>query len=303
MAFLSLITLAWVLAGRPLTARTLPETDLDLTQPTRLASTFAALLPSLLAVLGKILLAAVVLWLGLKAIDVVEKLLKRSLTKQKFDPSLSRFAVSILDGVLKVLLVVSTLGIVGVETTSFIALIGAAGIAIGAALSGTLQNFASGAMLIIFKPYKVGDRIRAQDREGVVEEIQIFNTVLKTPDAKTIIIPNSKITSDIIENLSAEELRRADLLFGISYGDDIDKAKEVIREVLARNPYVVQEKIALVEVVELADSAVNILVAPWVKPADYIPYTTTISEPIKKAFDARGITIPFPQRDVHYYRT
>ena len=303
MAFLSLIALAWALAGRPLTAQTLPETDLDLTQPTRLASTFAALLPSLLAVLGKILLAAVVLWLGLKAIDVVEKLLKRSLTKQKFDPSLSRFAVSILDGVLKVLLVVSALGIVGVETTSFIALIGAAGIAIGAALSGTLQNFASGAMLIIFKPYKVGDRIRAQDREGVVEEIQIFNTVLKTPDAKTIIIPNSKITSDIIENLSAEELRRADLLFGISYGDDIDKAKEVIREVLARNPYVVQEKIALVEVVELADSAVNILVAPWVKPADYIPYTTTISEPIKKAFDAHGITIPFPQRDVHYYRT
>ena len=275
--------------------------DIDLNQPSRLAGAFAELLPGLLAVLGQIALALLVLWLGLKIIKALERFIKRQLAKRNFDPSLTKFTVSILDAVLKILLIISVLGIVGVETTSFIALIGAAGIAIGAALSGTLQNFASGAMLIIFKPYKVGDVIKAQGYQGAVDEIQIFNTILKTPDASTIIIPNSQITSDIIENLSSEELRRVDLTFGIGYSDDIDKAKAVVREVLASNPYVVQEKLAVVEVTELADSSVNLLVAPWVRQEDYIPYMTTICEPIKKAFDEQGISIPFPQRDVHMY--
>lgn len=262
----------------------------------------AQYIPTLLNVVGQLVIAALFLFIGLRLITVFGKFLKKILTRQHFDPSLVRFGVSLVTNVLKILLFISALGVLGVETTSFIALIGAAGIAIGAALSGTLQNFASGVMILIFKPFKVGDLIEAQDVKGAVSEIEIFNTILKTSDHATIIVPNSQITSGIITNHSTEEFRRVDLRFGISYTDDMDRAKEVIHEVLANNPYVIKEKLAVVEVIELADSSVNFLVAPWVRQEDYIPYTTTISQSIKAAFDAAGISIPFPQQDVYLHR-
>jgi len=247
----------------------------------------------------QIISAIILLIVGLWAIRKFTKIFKSVLNAQSFDASIVSFLGSLFSAVLKILLVLTVLSVVGIQTTSFIALIGAAGIAIGAALSGTLQNFASGVMILIFKPYKVGDYISAQDEEGFVKEIQIFNTIVRTPSNVTVIIPNSQITSGIISNHSTEELRRVDMVFGIGYEDDIDKAKRVILETLAKESIVSNERTPLIEVKELGDSSVNIAVCPWVNQKDYIPTLFTIPEKIKKAFDANDISIPFPQRDIH----
>lgn len=261
------------------------------------------LLTGATSAISKLALALLFLIVGLRVISFLTKMVGRIIGKYDFDQSLSKFLLSLLSVVLKILLIISVLGVLGVETTSFIALIGAAGIAIGAALSGTLQNFAAGVMVLIFKPFKVGDVITAQEVTGQVEEIQIFNTVLATPANDTVIVPNSQITSGIVTNHSAKKYRRFDFTVGIGYNDDIDKAKEVLRKVVEGEGLVENPAKAVIEVVELGDSSVNMAVFCYVKPENYIPLTATLPEKVKKALDAAKISIPFPQRDVHMHNT
>jgi small conductance mechanosensitive channel len=197
--------------------------------------------------------------------------------------------------------ILAALGQLGVETTSFIAVVGAAGLAIGLALQGALANFAAGVLLIIFRPFRVGHYIQGAGVAGTVEEIQIFTTKLKSPDNREIIVPNGKLMGDTITNFSAKDRRRVDLVFGIGYGDDILKAKKVIAEILEQDGRVLKDPPPTIGVLELGDSSVNIATRPWVNTADYWSVYFDTTEKVKQSFDAQSITIPFPQRDVHVY--
>jgi len=183
-----------------------------------------------------------------------------------------------------------------------VAVLGAAGLAVGLALQGSLSNFAAGVLMIIFKPFKVGDFVEAGGTAGVVVDINIFTTIMKTGDNKKIIIPNGKINSDNITNFSANDTRRVDLVAGVSYGDDLDKVKTVLKEILAADERVLKDPEPTIGVLELADSSVNFAVRPWVKTADYWPTLFAVQEEIKKRFDKEGISIPFPQQDVHMFQ-
>jgi small conductance mechanosensitive channel len=189
-----------------------------------------------------------------------------------------------------------------VETTSFIAILGAAGLAVGFALQGSLSNFAAGVMLIIFRPFKSGDFIEAGGTIGVVEAIQIFNTVLRTPDNKMVIVPNSNITGGNITNYSAKEDRRIDMVFGIGYDDDLKKAKEILERLISEDSRILKDPAPTVAVSELADSSVNFVVRPWVKTSDYWAVYWDFTEKVKLTFDAEGISIPYPQQDVHMHQ-
>ena len=244
---------------------------------------------------GAILALIIGLWLA----NMITGGLSRSMEKSEVDPSLRPFLKSLVSTLLKVLVVVSVLGMVGIQMTSFIAILGAAGLAVGMALSGTLQNFAGGVMILIFKPFKVGDFIEAQGYAGTVNAIQIFNTILKTPDNKTIIIPNGGLSTASMVNYSTEPTRRVDWTFGIAYGDDIDKAKEVLRSLLAMNESVLKDPAPFVELGELADSSVNFTVRAWVNAADYWTVHFYMLDMVYRRFAEEGLNIPFPQMDVH----
>lgn len=247
----------------------------------------------------KALLAIVVLVVGLWVIGMLGRAIARMMRKRDLDPSLIPFMRGMVTILLKVMLVISVVQMVGVETTSFVAVLGAAGLAVGMALSGTLQNFAGGVMVLVFKPYKVGDFIEAQGHSGTVHAIQIFNTILKTPDNKTVILPNAPVSSGALVNYSTEAQRRVDLTFGIGYGDDIDKARQVIGALIEKDARILREPAPQVVVGELADSSVNFTVRLWVNKADYWGVHFDITEQVKKGFDAQGISIPFPQMEVH----
>jgi small conductance mechanosensitive channel len=223
------------------------------------------------------------------------------MNKRQVDPTIASFVSNMTYIALLVFVVLAALGQLGIQTTSFIAVIGAAGLAIGLALQGSLSNFAAGFLMIIFRPFKVGDYIEGAGVAGTVEAIQIFTTQLKTPDNKTVIIPNAGLTAGNITNYSAKGTRRVDMVFGIGYGDDIDHAKKVIMDVLAKEERILKDPSTTIGVVELADSSVNFAVRPWVKADDYWNVYFNLTENIKKDFDAQGISIPFPQRDVHMY--
>lgn len=244
---------------------------------------------------GAILALIIGLWLA----NMITGGLSRRMEKSEVDPSLRPFLKSLVSTLLKVLVVVSVLGMVGIQMTSFIAILGAAGLAVGMALSGTLQNFAGGVMILIFKPFKVGDFIEAQGYAGTVNAIQIFNTILKTPDNKTIIIPNGGLSTASMVNYSTEPTRRVDWTFGIAYGDDIDKAKEVLRSLLATNESVLKDPAPFVELAELADSSVNFTVRAWVNAADYWTVHFYLLDMVYRRFAEEGLNIPFPQMDVH----
>jgi small conductance mechanosensitive channel len=201
-----------------------------------------------------------------------------------------------------VFVIIAAINTLGVQTTSFIAVIGAAGLAIGFALQGSLANFASGVMLIIFRPFKAGDFVEAGGTSGAVEAIHIFNTVLKTPDNKKVIIPNSKVTGDNIVNYSAKDTRRVDLVFGIGYEDDIRKAKQTLEQIVASDERVLKDPAPTIAVSELGDSSVNFVVRPWVNTADYWSVYFDLTEKVKLTFDDQGISIPFPQTDVHLHK-
>ena len=249
----------------------------------------------------KILLAIVTLIIGLWIIKALMGAIRRNMEKRNVDATLRTFLSSLLTMLLKIMLVISVISMVGVEMTSFVAILAAAGLAVGMALSGTLQNFAGGVMIVLFKPFKVGDVIDAQGYVGVVKDIQIFNTVLKTPDNKTIIIPNGGLSTGSLTNFSTESTRRVDFTFGIGYGDDIDKAKCVILSVINTDSRIFKDPEPFIAVSELGDSSVNLVVRVWAEASDYWGIFFDTTEKMKKAFDKEGISIPFPQRDVHIY--
>lgn len=251
----------------------------------------------------KFVLAVVVLILGLMVIRWITRGTTKIMKKREVNPSLIPFLRSLINILLKAMLIISVMGMVGIEMTSFIAVLGAAGLAVGLALQGTLQNFAGGVMILLFKPYEVGDFIEAQGHMGTVKEIQIFTTVLLTPDNRKIIIPNSPLATNSITNFSAMDTRRIDFSFGIGYADDIDKAKEVILKVAQNDERTLKEDNPPEVMVEaLADSSVNIKLRVWVKSSDYWSLFFDTTETVKKELDAAGINIPFPQRDVHLYQ-
>lgn len=221
------------------------------------------------------------------------------LEKGNMEASLVTFLKSIISVLLKAMLVISVLGMVGVEMTSFIAILGAAGLAVGMALSGTLQNFAGGVIILIFKPYKVGDFIDAQGQMGTVSEIQIFNTILKSPDNKTIIIPNGGLATGTMTNYSTEEKRRVDWTFGIAYGDDASKAESVIKRLCNEDSRILKDPEVFVAISQLGDSSVNFAVRAWVNAGDYWGVFFDMNKRVYEVFEKENLNIPFPQMDVH----
>lgn len=261
------------------------------------------LIDLLLKYAPQFVMAIAVLIIGLWLISIISRSLGRLMEKKEVSPSLRSFLRSLIGIILKVLLVISVLSMVGVEMTSFIAILAAAGLAIGMALSGTLQNFAGGVMILLFKPFKVGDYIDAQGHAGTVSEIQIFNTILKTPDNRTIIIPNGGLATNSMVNYSTEPKRRVDLTFGIGYNDDIDKARSVMLAIIESDERIEKDPAPFIAVAELADSSVNFAVRVWCKAENYWDIYFDMHEKVKKAFDKEGVSIPFPQTDVHLYPT
>jgi small conductance mechanosensitive channel len=249
---------------------------------------------------GPKLIGAIVVWIiGSWVIKLLTKGFTKMLEKSKTDASLKPFLTGIITALLKVMLVISVLGMLGIEMTSFIAILGAAGLAVGMALSGTLQNFAGGVMILIFKPYKIGDLITAQGHTGVVKEIQIFVTTLLTPENKTVFIPNGPLANNDVTNFTVEGLIRVDLTFGIDYSASIKDAKNVLIKVMQDDPNVLKDPAPFVGVSELGDSSVNLAVRPHCKPEHYWDVYFNIYENGKEALDLAKISIPFPQMDLH----
>ncbi len=249
----------------------------------------------------KVLLAIITLIVGLWIIKMILKAVNKGFQKSEMDESLRPFISSLLGWTLKLLLFISIASMVGIATTSFIAVVGAAGLAIGFALQGTLANFAGGAMILIFKPYKVGELIEAQGHLGVVKEIQIFVTILLSPQSKTIIIPNGAMSNGDVVNYTREGIIRVDMTIGIAYDSDIRKAKEVLVALMEKDDRVLADPAPMVAVSELADSSINLAVRPWCDPKYYWDVNFDTLENGKMELDKAGITIPFPQRDVHLF--
>ena len=250
----------------------------------------------------KVVAAIAILVIGWIAAKIVRSLVRRMLKKGRADAALVSFVSSLIYVALMAFVIIAALGQLGVQTASFVAVVGAAGLAVGLALQGSLANFASGVLIIIFKPFRVGDYVEGGGVAGIVEEISIFTTELKSPDNKKIIVPNGKMMGDNIVNYTAKEIRRLDLVAGVSYKDDLDKVRKVLVDILAADQRVLKDPAPTIGVLELGDSSVNFAVRPWVKTQDYWDVYFATQEKIKKQFDAQGISIPFPQRDVHLYQ-
>jgi small conductance mechanosensitive channel len=250
----------------------------------------------------KIIAAVVIFIVGRWVAKILRNLIERMMSKAKVDETLVKFVGNLTYVALLVIVVIAALNQLGIQTTSFIAIIGAAGLAVGLALQGSLANFAAGVLMIIFRPFKVGDYVEGGGTAGTVETINIFTTHLISPDNKEIIVPNAKITGDNIVNYSAKDTRRLDLVFGVSYSDDLQKVKNVLLDILKADSRILQNPAPTIGVLELADSSVNLAVRPWVKGSDYWPIFFDLKEKIKERFDAESISIPFPQQDVHLYQ-
>ena len=246
-----------------------------------------------------ILIAVAILVIGLWITKMIVKNVDKVLKKREMDHSLRTFLSSLASIGLKALIVITAIGQLGIEMTSFVAILGAAGLAIGMAFSGTLSNFAGGVMLLIFKPFKVGDFVAVQGEEGVVSEILIFNTILKTVDNKVIILANGAVANGTIVNYTKADKRRVDWTFGIGYGDDLKVAKDLLTKFVAEDSRVLHEDANLVALGELGDSSVNITVRAWCKTEDYWGVFFDMNERVYKEFEAAGLAIPFPQMDVH----
>jgi small conductance mechanosensitive channel len=247
----------------------------------------------------KVLGALVILLAGRWLASLVSRMFERVLIRAKVEETIARFIKHLTHIAVLVFVVIAALAAAGVETTHFAVVIGGAALAIGLALQGSLANFASGFLMIIFRPFKVGDFIEAAGTKGFVKEIGIFNTFINTPDNIRVIIPNAKLTADIIKNYTANGTRRIDLVIGVSYEDDIKKAKQVIEQVLAADDRILDDPLPTVAVLELADSSVNFVVRPWVNAADYWNVYFDTTAQVKLSLEENDITIPFPQHDVH----
>ncbi len=249
----------------------------------------------------KLVLAIVTLFVGLWLINRIVNTARRQM-ETRADPTLGGFIGSLSSIALKAMLLIAVASMIGIETTSFIAVLGAAGLAVGLALQGSLANFAGGVLILFFKPFRIGDVIEAQGFLGTVKEIQIFNTILKTPDNRTIIIPNGALSNSSMVNITREPTRRVDMKFGIGYGDDIDKAKEVLRGLITSDPRILKDPEYVLVVSGLGESSVDFTVRVWANKEDYWGVFFDMQEKVKKAFDSNDISIPFPQRDVHLYQ-
>ena len=246
-----------------------------------------------------IALAIVVFIVGRLIAKGLVKVLEGLLVRAKVDAMLIEFIGSIASAALLVMVIIASLDMLGVNTTSLIAMLGAAGLAVGLAVQGSLQNFASGVLLIIFRPFQVGNYIDAGGVSGTVEKITIFNTIMLTPDNREVIVPNGAVYGGTITNFSARDTRRIDLVFGIGYGDDVKKARDIMVQTMESDERILKDPAPTVAVSELADSSVNFVVRPWVNASDYWDVKWDLTEKIKLAFDAQGVSIPFPQMDVH----
>ena len=250
----------------------------------------------------RIVMALLVFYIGRWVARLVVSLLKKVMTRSNIDAILIKFLADIVYTVLLIAVIIAALDQLGVNTTSLLAILGAAGLAVGLALKDSLSNFAAGVMLILFRPFKQGDFVEAAGTMGVVEQVNVFNTVLKTGDNREIIIPNSGIYGGMITNYSARPTRRIDLVVGIGYDDDIRKAMGLLEDVIKSDDRILEDPAPAISVAELADSSVNLNVRPWVKSEDYWAVRSDLLEKIKLSFDANGISIPYPQQDVHLYK-
>lgn len=247
----------------------------------------------------KLIGGIIVLFVGLWITKIITKGVGKSLEKSSIDPSLVPFLRNITNIILKALVIITVMGMIGIEMTSFVAIIGAAGLAIGLALSGTLQNFSGGVIILILKPFKIGDFIEAQGFSGTVKEISIFSTMLNTPDNKLVIIPNGPLSTDALTNYSAEPLRRVDCTFGIAYGDDVENFKKAVNQFIAEDDRILKEPTSFIGLSELADSSVNFVVKVWVDSPDYWGVFYDMNEKVYTKFPDYDLSIPFPQMDVH----
>ena len=247
----------------------------------------------------RIIFAIVIFFVGRIVVAAVSRWVEKFMHARRMDEVLVKFLTAILHWVLLLFVIIAALSKLGIDTTSMVALLGAAGLAIGLSLQGSLANLAAGVLLIIFRPFTKGNFVEAGGAMGTVENISIFTTTLTTPDNKEIIVPNSAVLGNNITNFSARSTRRVDLVFGVSYGDDLRKAKQLLEEIIAADERVLSDPAPTIVVGELADSSVNFLVRPWVKSEDYWAVLWDTTEAVKLKFDDAGITIPFPQMEVH----
>ena len=246
-----------------------------------------------------ILIAAIVYAIGRAIIGIINRVVARLLNRQHIDPGVQTFLRSMVKILLTILLIISVIGALGINTTSFAALLASAGVAVGMALSGNLQNFAGGLVILLFKPYKVGDWIEAQGVQGSVKEIQIFHTVLVQADNKVVYVPNGSMSTAVVVNYSRLDTRRVEWTIGIDYGEDVDKARAAILEALGREPLILADPEPTVALGALADSSVNLTVRVWTKTADYWPVFNNGYRLIYDAFNAKGINFPYPNQTVH----
>lgn len=252
---------------------------------------------------GNVVVALIIFFGGRWLIGLAVRALRKFMQRQEVDRTLETFVCNLVRMALLVVVIIAAISALGIQTASFIAIFGAAGLAVGLALQGSLSNFAAGVLIVLFRPYKVGDWVEAAGISGAVEQVQILTTVLKTGDNKQIIVPNSQIMDSIITNYSANDTRRVDMVVGVSYDDDLDKVRKTVEELVAADDRILDEPACTIAVSELADSSVNFVVRPWVKSSDYWGVMFDLTEAIKKRFDQDGISFPFPQQDVHLYNT
>ena len=250
----------------------------------------------------KLVAAIVIFYVGRIVAKMVTNGVRKLMVAQEVDKILESFVGNLVYSLLMLFVIIAAINQIGVQTTSLIAIMGAAGLAIGLALQGSLANFAAGVLIVMFKPYKVGDFVEAAGIAGSVMQVQILTTILKTGDNKQIIVPNGQIMSSIITNFSANDTRRVDLTIGIGYDDDIDKARDTMQELIDADDRILKDPASLIAVSELADSSVNFVVKVWVKSGDYWAVNYDMTEAIKKRFDKEGISFPYPQQDVHIHQ-
>lgn len=263
------------------------------------ALSFSALLEQFIL---NLILALIIFFAGRWVAMVTRNLVRRIMKHRQVDETLAGFTASLVYVGLLVFFIIAALAKLGLQTASFIAVVGAMGLAIGLAMQGSLSNFAAGVMLLIYKPFSIGNYIEGGGTAGIIEEIGIFHTTMRSPDNRRIIVPNSKLTADNITNFSANETRRVDLVVGVGYDADLDHVRSVLEAVLGADGRILADPEPTIAVVELGESSVNFAVRPWVNAADWWPVFTELQAEIKKRFDAEGISIPFPQRDVHLYQ-
>ena len=248
-----------------------------------------------------LLMALAILIIGRQLVKLILRLITVALEKSNVEDTVRIFVTNLLNTLLMILVFIAAINQLGIETTSIIAVLGAAGLAIGLALQGSLSNFAAGILIVIYRPYKVGDYIEAGNYAGTVKDIQIFSTVLKTPDNKIVVVPNGSIMNGSIVNYSDQDTRRIDLIVSCGYEDDIDKVRSVLEDIIKKEKRVLKDPKPQIAVTELADSSVNFIFRPWVKRVDYLPVYYSLLEEVKKRFDKEGISIPYPQSDVHIH--